>query len=100
MSLGQLTPRRYEVVPGLSRTLLRDRLRPVGIVEAEHGRLDARARRSLRRRVRWISLDLRRPPFVALDDQAVRAPAEWHGRRVVAGDPRNDLFRSVDVGDN
>ena len=66
----------------------RDRLRAVGIVEAEHGCLDEGARGAEGRGVRRVSLDLRRPPFVALDDQAVGAPAERHRRRVVAGDSR------------
>ena len=100
MSLGQLPPGRHEIAPGLPRTLLHDRLRAVGIVEAEHGRLDERARGPEGRGVRRVSLDLGRSPFVALDDQAVGAPAERHGRRVVAGDPRDDLLGSGDIGDN
>ncbi len=44
MRLGQLTPGRHEIAPGLLRPLQCDRLRTVGIVEAEHGRLDERAR--------------------------------------------------------
>ena len=44
MGLGQLAPGSDEIAPGLPRTLLRDRLRAVGIVEAEHGRLDEGAR--------------------------------------------------------
>ena len=100
MSLGQLPPGRHEIAPGLPRALQRDRLRAVGIVEAEHRRLDARARGPEGRGVRRVSLDLGRPPFVALDDQAVGAPAERHRRRVVAGDPGNDLLGSGDVGDD
>ena len=50
--------------------------------------------------MRGVSLDLGRSPFVALDDQAVGAPAERHRRRVVAGDPGDDLLGSGDVGDD
>ena len=50
--------------------------------------------------MRGVSLDLGRPPFVALDDQAVGAPAERHGRRVVAGDPGDHLLGSGDIGDD
>ena len=50
--------------------------------------------------MRGVSLDLGRSPFVALDDQAVGAPAERHGRRVVAGDPGDDLLGSGDIGNN
>ena len=99
-AFGQLAPGRHEIAPGLPRTLQRDRLRAVGIVEAEHGRLDPRARGPERRGVRGVSLDLGRSPFVALDDQAVGAPAERHGRRVVAGDPRDDVLGSGDIGDD
>ena len=100
MSRGQLAPGRHEIAPGLPRPLLHDRLRAVGIVEAEHRRLDEGARGSERRGVRGVALDLRRSPFVALDDQAVGAPAERHGRRVVTGDPWDDLLGSVDIGDD
>ena len=78
MRLGQRPPRRDEIAPGLRCALQRDRLRAVGIVEAEHGGLDARARGPEGRGVRGVALDLRRSPFVALDDQAVGAPAERH----------------------
>ena len=100
MSLGQRLPGRHEIAPRLPRTVLRDRLRAVGIVEAEHGRLDARARGPEGRGVRGVSLDLGRSAFVALDDQAVGAPAERHGRRVVARDPRDNLLRRGDIGDD
>ena len=50
--------------------------------------------------MRWVSLDLGGAPFVALDDQAVRAPTKRHGRRVVTGDPRDDLFGSRDIRNN
>ena len=100
MSLGQLPPGRHEIAPGPSLPLQRDRLRAVGIVEAEHGRLDEGARGPEGRRVLGVSLDLRRSPFVALDDQAVGAPAERHGRRVMQRDARNDLLGSVDVGND
>ena len=96
MSLGQRTPGRHEIVPGLPLPLQRDRLRAVGIVEAEHGRLDEGARGPEGRGVRRVALDLGRPPFVALDDQAVGAPAERHRRRVVAGDSGNDVLGSGD----
>ena len=100
MRLGQLPPGLHEIAPGLPRALQRDRLRAVRIVEAEHRRLDARARRAEGRWVRRVSLDLRRSPFVALDDQAVGAPAERHGRRVVEGDPGNDLLGWSHVRDD
>ncbi len=100
MSLGQLAPGCHEIAPGLPRPLQRDRLRAVGIVEAEHGRLDDGARGPESRWVRRVSFDLGRSPFVALDDQAVGAPAERHGRRVVAGDPGNSLLGSGDKGDD
>ncbi len=44
MRLGQLTPGRHEIVPGLRLRFQPDALRAVGIVEAEHRRLDPRAR--------------------------------------------------------
>ena len=100
MSLGQLPPGRHEIVPGLRLPFQPDRLRPVGIVQAEHGRLDEGVRGPEGRGVRRVSLDLGRSPFVALDDQAVGAPAERHGRRVVARDPRDDLLGSGDKGDD
>ena len=100
MRLGQRPPGRYEIAPGLPRTLLRDRLRTVGIVEAEHSGLDARARGSEGRRVRGVSLNLGRSPFVALDDQAVGAAAERHGRRVVAGNPRDHLLGGGGIRNN
>ena len=50
--------------------------------------------------MRGISLDLGRSSFVALDDQAVSAPAERHGRRVVAGDPGDDILGGGDIGNN
>ena len=53
-----------------------------------------------RRRVSGVSLDLGRSSFVALDDEAVGAPAERHGRRVVAGNPGDDLLGGGDIGDN
>ncbi len=100
MSLGHRPPGGHEIAPGLPSTLLHDRLRAVGIVEAEHGGLDARARGPEGRGVRGVALDLGRSPFVALDDQAVGAPAERHGRRVVAGDPRDGILGGGDVRNN
>ena len=43
VSLGPLFPGRHEFVPGPRLPIQSDRLRAVGIVQAEHGRLDARA---------------------------------------------------------
>src|SRR4030095_1775823 len=78
MRLRQWPPRHHEIGPGPSRTLQRDRLRAVGIVKAEHRRLDAGARAAERRWVRGVSLDLGRASFVALDNQTIAAPAERH----------------------
>ena len=100
MSLGQLAPRRHEIGPGLRFALQPDGLRSIGIVEAKHGCLDARARRTERRRVRGVSLDLGRPSLVALDDHTVRAAAERHRRGVEARDAGDDVFGRVDVGDD
>ena len=57
MSLGQLPPGRHEIAPGLPLPLQRDRLRAVGIVEAEHGRLDEGARGPEGRGMRGVSLE-------------------------------------------
>src|SRR5688572_11795186 len=100
MRLCELPPRRDEIGPRFPRTLQRDRLRAVRIVEAEHRRLHARARRPDRRGMRGVSLDLGGAPFMALDDQAVSAPPERHRRRVVTGDPRDDILGGGDVGNN
>ena len=48
MRHGQLLPGRHEIVPGLLFVLEPDRLRAIGIVEAENRCLDARARRAQR----------------------------------------------------
>ena len=72
----------------------------VGVVEVEDRRLHARARRAAARRVQLVALDLRGPPLVALDDESPRAGGAGHRRGVAAGDARNDLLRSLDVGDD
>ena len=100
MRLRQFPPGHHEIVPGFSRALQPDRLRAVRIVEAEHRRLDAHARAPQRRWVRWVSLDLGRPSFVALDDQAVGASMERHRRGVVARNPGDDLLRRSDIRDD
>src|ERR671913_1166670 len=50
--------------------------------------------------MRGVSLDLGRSSLVALDNQAVTAPAERHGRRVGAGDSGDSLLGSGDKRDN
>ena len=100
MRLCQFTPGRHEIGPGLRLALQPDGLRPVGIVKAEHGCLDARARGSECGRVRGVSLDLGRPTLVALDDHTIRAAAERHRRGVVTGNTGDDVFGRVDVRDD
>ena len=100
VSLGQLLPGRHEFVPGPRLPIQSDRLRAVGIVQAEHGRLDARARGPEGGGMAGVPLDLGRSPLVALDNETVGAPAERHRRGVVAGDPRDDLLGGVDKGNN
>ena len=100
MSLGQFPPRRHEIGPGFRLSLQPDRLRSVGIVQAKHGCLNARARGPERRWVRGVSLDLGRPSFVTLDDHTIRAAAERHRRGEVAGDAGDDVFGRVDVRDD
>src|ERR687897_853370 len=50
--------------------------------------------------MRGVSLDLGRSSLVALDNQAVTAPAERHGGRVGAGDSGDSLLGSGDKRDN
>ena len=54
---------------------VRERLRAIGVVEAENRRLREEIRRTPAGRVIGVAFDLRRPALVALDEQADAAPA-------------------------
>ena len=72
-------------------------LRPIGIVEAENRRLRKHVRGAKAARVQRVAFDLRRAPFVALDEQANRRPAQRHRGREKQRPARDQLFRLTDV---
>ena len=72
--------------------------RAIRIVELQDQRLLEDAAAAQAGRVFGVSLDLGRPPLVALDQQAGRVSVEHRRRRVDARDPRRQLRRLPHVG--
>ena len=77
-----------------------ERLRPIGIVEAEHGGLGKDVAGAEAARVKRVAFDLGRPSFVALDQQPGDDAAKRHGRRVEQRPARNDFLGLPHVGDD
>ncbi len=92
--------RRGECVPRGDFAERADRGRTVGIVEREDGGLGPVIRRAEARRVLGVSFDLGRATHVALDEQAECRALHLHRGRVEERLARDDLFRSLDVGND
>ena len=89
-----------EVGPRPNFAEVRDRARPIGIVEVENRRLREHIGGAAAARVIGVALDLGRPPLVALDEQPGADAAEGHRRRVVKRPARHDLLGLPDVWDD
>jgi len=77
-----------------------ERLRSIGIVQAEDGRLREDVGRAQAARVPWVAFHLGRPSLVAFDQQAGRDAAERHRRRKEQRPARNHLLGLTDEGDD
>ncbi len=74
-----------------------DRLRAVGVVQAENRGLREAVGRAAARGVKLVPLDFDRPAVAALDEEPGRVPAERHRGRVEPRRARNSSFRLPDV---
>ena len=84
--------------PGGGLAELRDRLRAVGVVKAQHRRLGDGVGRAEARGVLGIALDLRRAAVVTLDEQAGGDPGERHRGGEQDRLPGKKLLRLADIG--
>ena len=76
---------------------MRQRLRAVGVVEAENRRLREQVGGAAARRVIGVAFDLGRAAFVALDQQAHAGAVDRHRRREEQRLARDELFGLADV---
>ncbi len=89
-----------EGAPGAGAAVVQDRLRPLGVVEGEHGGLGVGIGRAEARRMVRVPLDLGRPPLVALGEHAGRVAGVGQRGREVEGLAGDQLLGLADVGDD
>ena len=79
---------------------MRQRLRSIGVVQTKNRRLREDIRCAEAAGVERIAFDLRRPSFVAFDEQTGGDAADRHRGRVEKRSARNELFGLPDVGND
>ncbi len=89
-----------EGAPGAVLPLIEHGLRAIGIVEAEDVRLAEHVGRPEALRVVGVALDLRRPPLVALHEDAARVAVVGDRGGEVERAARHELLRLPDVGED
>ena len=81
-------------------TAMGQRLRAIGIVEAEHGRLRDGVGGAEARGMIGVAFDLRRPAHVAFDQHGPGNPRDRNGAREEEGPSGDEIFGLTDVRDD
>src|SRR6185436_15989866 len=89
-----------KIGPRTNLAQIRQRARPVRVVQIQYRRLRMNVRRPETGRMKRVALDLGWPTLVALDEESGRHPADRHRGGVEQRPTRNDLFGLPDIRDD